>query len=113
MQIDITAESLLKQLKLDVTPNSLSQMDNVISNTPQALKFFKHIFAFNDSLSSMDAFIAPSSSCDLLKIKYHGEGLEDKVSLFHEAVNHWSDKYKVSLEKLDNKEVYYVQGITA
>ncbi len=111
MQIDITPESLLKQLKIDVTDGSLKQMDAIINNTPNALKFFKHIFSLNDALAHIDAFIAPSSSCNLLKIKYHGNGNSEQLDEFYEAVKHWGDKYKVSLEKLDNKEVFYIKGI--
>ena len=110
MQIDITAESLLKQLKLDMTDNSLTQMGMVIDNTPHALKFFKHLFSLNDVLTPLDAFIAPSSSCNHLKIKYHGSNPAHTVS-FHETVKHWADKYKVLLEKLDHKEVYYIKGM--
>ena len=62
MQIDITPESLLKQLKLDVTETSLTQMHKVIDNTPNALKFFKHIFSLNYTLCHLDDFILPSSS---------------------------------------------------
>ena len=113
MQIDITAESLLKQLKLDVTENSLTQMNKVIDNTPSALKFFKHIFSLNDTLSHLDAFIVPSSSNDYLKIKYHPGTQSENLDKFHEVVIHWSTKYKVELEKLDNKEVYYIKGLSS
>ena len=112
MQIDITAETLLKQLKMDVTDGSLSQMDNIIDNTPNALKFFKHIFSLNDALAHVDAFIAPSSSCDFLKIKYHGSNNNEQSLEFHELVDNWKRKYKVDLEKLTDKEVYYIKGIT-
>jgi len=111
MQIDITADALLTQLKLSVTDKSIQQMDRIIKNTPDALKFFKHLFSLNDALSSIDAFIAPSSSCDFLKIKLRGEE-SSQVEDFHQAVKHWADKYKVSLEKVTNKEVYYIKGIT-
>jgi hypothetical protein len=111
MQIDITAESLLKQLKIDVTEGSLTQMAAIIDNTPHALKFFKHIFSLNDALSHVDAFVAPSSSCDLLKIKHHGSGNDAQVAEFHQIVEHWGNKYKVDLERLSNKEVYYIKGM--
>lgn len=111
MNIDITAETLLKQLKIDVNEGSLKQMDAIMNNTPNALKFFKHIFSLNDTLAHVDAFIAPSSSCDFLKIKYHGNGNDEQKAEFHETVNHWADKYKVTLEKLDNKDVFYIKGI--
>jgi hypothetical protein len=107
MQIEITAESLLKQLKLSVNETSLAQMDNIINNTPNSLKFFKHIFSLNDALSHMDAFVAPSSSENFLKIKLHDSA---KLTEFNKAVSHWADKYKVQLDKVDSKEVYYIKG---
>lgn len=110
MQIDINAESLLKQLKLSVNDNSLSEMETIISNTPHANKFFKHIFSLNDTLSHMDAFIAPSSSGSFLKIKLRDNG---KVTEFNDAVSHWAEKYKVQLDKVTDKEVYYIKGITS
>lgn len=110
MHIDITPDSLLTQLKLSVTDTSLKQMDTIIKNTPDSLKFFKHLFSLNDTLSPIDAFIAPSSSCNFLKIKLRGENNQQKET-FNKTVAHWADKYKVTLEKVDAKEVYYIKGI--
>jgi len=110
MHIDITADSLLTQLRLSITDKSLEQMDTIISNTPDALKFFKHLFSLNDELTHLDAFIVPSSSCDFLKIKLLGE-TDEQITSFHQAVDHWSHKYKVAVEKVANKEVYYIKGI--
>lgn len=109
MHIDITPNALLTQLKLSVNETSLAQMERIINNTPDALKFFKHLFSLNDTLSHIDAFIAPSSSCDLLKIKLHGD-IPEKIEEFHKIVKHWSDKYKVDVEKVSQKEVYYIKG---
>ncbi|MDH5464485.1 MAG: hypothetical protein OEW60_02590 [Thiovulaceae bacterium] len=109
MQIEITPEALLKQLKLSVHNQSLDQMDTIINKTKGAKDFLKHIFSLNDTLASLNAFVAPSNSVELLKIKYHGN---DEVTLtkFHEAVNHWGNKYNVELEKVDSKETYYIKG---
>ncbi len=111
MQIDITAESLLNLLKLNVTENSLKQMDDIIDKTNGALHFFKHLFSLNDALAHMDAFIAPSSSVNYLKIKYHGEAIPEQVLRFHDTVGHWGEKYKVELEKVDGKDTYYIKGL--
>ena len=111
MQIDITAESLLRQLKISVNDTSMAQMNNVLESTPHALKFFKHIFSLNDALSHYDAFIAPSSSKSLLKIKLRDESIREKVESFNTEVLHWSQKYKVELEKVSDKEVYYIKGM--
>ena len=111
MQIDITSESLLKQLKLSVNENSLSQMQITMDKTPHSDKFFKHLFSLNDALSHFNAFIAPSSSNDYLKIKLRDDAIQEHVENFNKEIRHWSDKYKVSLEKVDNKELYYIKGI--
>jgi len=109
MHIEITPQTLLTQLKLSVTDKSLLQMQAIINNTPDALKFFIHLFSLNDSLSHIDAFIAPSSSCDHLKIKLRSDNPEH-IESFHEMVLHWADKYRVNTEKVSNKEVYYIKG---
>ena len=114
MQIEITPESLLKQLKLSVSEHSLALMDTIIKSTKGSQQFFKHIFSFNDALAHVNAFIAPSNSVNLLKIKYHGDQNDQVIaSKFHEAVNHWGQKYKVELEKVEGKETYYIKGLIA
>ena len=110
MQIEITPEALLKQFKLSVNNQSLDQMDTIINKTKGSKEFLKHIFSLNDTLASLNAFVAPSNSVELLKIKYHGEHDEVTLTKFHEAVNHWGNKYNVELEKVDLKETYYIKG---
>lgn len=110
MQIEITPEALLKQFKLSVNSQSLDQMDAIINKTKGSKQFLKHIFSLNDSLASLNAFVAPSNSVELLKIKYHGNHDEETLDKFHEAVNHWGNKYNVELEKVDTKETYYIKG---
>lgn len=109
MQIEITAESLLKQLKLTVNESTLSQMHEIMTHTKSYDHFFKHLFAFNDALALVNGFIAPSSSHPYLKIKFHG-GNQEREQRFHETVQHWGEKYKVDLEKVADKETYYIKG---
>ena len=113
MQIEITPESLLKQLKLSVSDHSLALMGTIIKSTKGSQQFFKHLFSLNDALAHVNAFIAPSNSVDLLKIKYHGDHNDEAYrSKFHDAVIHWGQKYKVELEKVEGKETYYIKGLT-
>ncbi len=112
MQIELSAEVLLKQLKLSVSEKNLKQMQRIIANTKNIKQFYKHLFAFNDQLVALDAFIAPSSSVDALKIKYHGtDGLHKED--FHKAVAHFCEKYKVDIEPVSGKETYYIRGSRA
>ncbi len=112
MQIEMSAEVLLKQLKLSVTDKTIKQMETILANTKGLEHFYKHLFAFNDNLAHVDAFIAPSSSVDLLKVKFHGSD-ETYRNNFHEAVKHFSDKYKVVIDPVEGKDTYYIKGITA
>lgn len=112
MQIDITAETILKQLKINVNDKNLAQMQVIIDNTKEGDRFFKHLFSLNDSLASMDAFIAPSNSVDLLKIKYHGN-IDSQLEDFDKIVAHWSEKHKVYTRKAGSNETYYIEGFSS
>jgi len=108
MHLDVTAEVLASQLKLGKTPTVLAQTEKAIENTSNFHKFAKHIISLNDKLKSFDSFVALSNSVPYLKAKCEDEKF---VSDFTEILQNWSNKYHVELEKVDNKNVYYIKGI--
>lgn len=112
MQIEMSAEVLLKQLKLSVTEKNIKQAEMILANTKGLEYFYKHLFSFNDNLAHIDGFIAPSSSVDLLKVKFHGSDETYKKN-FHEAVEHFAKKYKVAIDPVEGKDTYYIKGIIA
>lgn len=108
MHLDVTPEVLASQLKIGKTDTVIEQINKAIENTNNFYKFAKHIISLNDKLKEFDSFIALSNSFPLFKIK-----CEDKkfLSEFTKEVNHWSNKYNVEIEKVENKNVYYIKGI--
>ena len=112
MNIEITAESLIRSLGLHTTDGTLvKQAQKIINNTRGFDKFAKHIISLNDSLKHIDSYVALSNSVDYFKIKCEQTNSENIVKEFTEIVEHFANKYNVTLEKVANKEVYYIIGV--
>lgn len=108
MHLDVTAEVLASQLKIGNTKTTLEQIEKAIENTNNFYKFAKHIISLNDKLKPFDSFVGLSNSVPNFKIKCEDElFLED----FTNEVKHWSEKYNIELQKVENKNVYYIIGI--
>ena len=110
MHLDLTPEALLTQLGYPKNESELDKMNKIIENTNGFNHFSQHILSFNDALTIEKGFIAMSNSTDHLKIKCHEDPSADNLSAFTQLVQHWSDKYKVELQKVDNKNTYYIIG---
>ncbi len=108
MHLDVTAEMLLSELGYTKTDATISQMEDIIKNTKGFDKFAKHIISLNQNLKHMKAYIAISNSLNYLKIKCDDNDAPEILKEFHETVTHWSDKYNVEIQKVKNKEVYYI-----
>jgi len=109
MHIKITPENLLIQLGYPANPATLKQMENIIHHTKKFDNFSKHILSLNDELKHLDSFIAMSNSSPYLKIKTEYTREEDLHS-FIEALEKWSNKYKVLLERVKGKNTFYIIG---
>lgn len=112
MQLAISPEVLLSQLGYAKSDSSLKQATKVINETKDFDKFSKHIISLNDHLKKMNAYVTLSNSTEHLKIKCDENDADEIIEEFHEEVNHWADKYNVKLQKLNNKPVYYILGIS-
>ncbi len=110
MHLDLTPEALLVQLGYPKNEHELDKMNNIIKNTSGFDHFSQHILSFNDALAIEKGFIAMSNSEDHLKIKCHEDPSADNLSAFTQLVQHWADKYKVELKKVNNKNTYYIIG---
>ena len=110
MQLEVTPEVLISQLGYSKNEHTLKQAQDIIENTKGFNKFAKHIISLNDTLKHMNAFVALSNSERYLKIKCGNEDAQEIVKEFHEAVEHFSNKYNVEVKKLDKKQVYYILG---
>ncbi len=110
MHLDLTPEALLAQLGYSKTEQTLTQMNKIIENTKDFAKFSPHLPSFNDALAVEKGFIAMSNSENYLKIKCDEDSNADNLSAFTELVEHWADKYKLELKKVNNKNTYYIIG---
>jgi hypothetical protein len=110
MHLDLTPEALLVQLGYTKNEQTLEQMNNIIKNTKDFNKFSQHIPSFNDALAVEKGFIAMSNSEDHLKIKCEEDSNADNLAAFIDLVEHWADKYKLDLQKVDGKSTYYIIG---
>lgn len=111
MNIELNHDNLLSLIELQKTDKNLAQVDKVISNTKGFDKIVKHVVTLNDFLHHHHGFVTLSSSHDSIKIKCDTqEAGSDIVKEFNEKVVDWADKYKVEIEKVPEKEVYYILG---
>jgi len=102
-------EAMLTQL--GYVPNSalLEQLDRIQENTIGYEKIQKHIMDLHDHLKVDDSYVAMSNSNDYFKIKIDSKSPEIAQEA-HEKIKHFSEKYKVKVDKLENKNTYYIVG---
>ncbi|MFA9374283.1 hypothetical protein [Poseidonibacter sp.] len=110
MQLHVSPEVILSQLGYSKSETSLQQAEKMINNTNEFDKFSKHIFALNDHLKKMNAYVGLSNKTDYLKIKCDENDAEAILEEFHDEVSHWANKYNVKLQQLDKKPIYYILG---
>jgi len=109
MSIKADVENLLIQLNYPVNEATSKQMNEIIENTPGFFEFAKHIFSLNDELKKIGATVAMSNSKPYLKLKSDAKETRE-IEEFTEIINAWAKKYKVDLEKVENKNTYYILG---
>ena len=102
-------EALLIQLGYAPNETLIEQLKEIQDNTPGYEKIEKHILDLNDHLKVNNAYVALSNTTKHLKIKVDSPTPELPQEA-HEKIKHFSQKYKVTLEKLPNKETYYIIG---
>ena len=102
-------EAMLTQLGYAPNDALIKQLTAIEGNTAGYEKIQKHIMDLHDHLKVNNSYVAMSNSNNYFKIKIEATSPELTAEA-HEKVNHFSEKYKVTLEKLDNKETYYIVG---
>ena len=103
-----TIEAMLTQLGYTINDSVKKQMENIINNTKNFMDIQKHIIQLNDALKPFQAYIAMSNSNNYLKIK--NESPEESLKKVDEMIQEWAKKYKINLQKVENKETYYILG---
>lgn len=103
------SEAMLIQLGYSPNEALVKQLGEIENNTAGYEKIQKHIMDLHDHLKVDNAYVALSNSNDYFKIKVDSptpELAEDA----HAKIKRFSEKFKVDLEKLKNKETYYILG---
>lgn len=105
-------DAMLTQLGYSPNEALISQLKRIEKNTKGYEKIQKHIMDLHDHLKVDDSFVALSNSEDFFKIKVDSTSPEVSQEA-HEKIKHFADKFKVTLNKLDNKETYYILGFNS
>jgi len=105
-------DAILRQLGYSVTPNALEQVQRVMENTQDFDYVEKHLISLHDALKPKLSFVAISSTHDYFKIKNEA-GNAEMIKNTNEVINQWSKKYKIAVQKVPNKDTYYVLGKSA
>jgi len=102
-------DAMLTQLGYSPNDALVAQLEKIENNTVGYEKIQKHIMDLHDHLRVDDSFVALSNSEDYFKIKVDASSPELALEA-HEKIKHFSDKFKISVKKLDKKETYYIVG---
>lgn len=102
-------DAMLTQLGYAPNEALLKQIEKIENNTAGYEKIKKHIMDLHDHLKVDGSFVALSNSEDYFKIKIEASSAE-LAKEAHEKVKRFSDKFKVQVNKLENKETYYILG---
>ncbi len=102
-------DAMLTQLGYAPNAALLTQLEKIENNTAGYEKIQKHIMDLHDHLKVNNGYVALSNSNDYFKIKIDAPTPELAAEA-HEKVQHFSEKFKVNLKKLEQKETYYILG---
>ncbi|NCO01231.1 MAG: hypothetical protein GW906_05335 [Epsilonproteobacteria bacterium] len=102
-------EAMLTQLGYAPNNALLNQLQKIEANTAGYEKIRKHIMDLHDALKVDGSFVAMSNTNDYFKIKVEAPSPEIAEEA-HEKIRHFSDKFKVKIDKLSDKEAYYIVG---
>ena len=102
-------QAILTQLGYGLTPSTEAQLDRVIAHTVGFENVEKHLIALHDALKAYHGFVAHSSNKDYFKIKNEAPSSE-MIEEVNDMILKWSAKYKITVEKVPNKNTYYVIG---
>ena len=109
MSIKADIENILIQLKYPVNDATKKQLENIANNTDGFFEFAKHIFTLSDELKAVNALVAMSNSKDYIKLKCNSTN-PSEIEKFEEIIKAWANKYKLNIQKVENKNTYYIIG---
>lgn len=108
----MTQEAILNQL--GYIPNEAlgEQLSRIEANTEGFEKIVKHIMDLHEALKTDKSYVAMSNSNDYFKIKIDTTNHVASAEAL-EKINHFADKYKVQLQKVEGKQTFYIVGFAA
>lgn len=105
----MTHDAILNQLGLIPNEALLLQLENIEKNTHGYEKIIKHILDLHEALKTCESYIALSNSNDYFKIKVDSTSDVSKAEA-REKINHFCEKYKIEVQKVQGKSTYYILG---
>ncbi len=102
-------DAILKQLDYTVTQSALAQVEKVKNNTHGFDYVEKHLITLHNQLKAHLSYVALSSNKDFFKIKNEAKG-DEMIAEVNEIISRWSKKFKIDIEKVPEKNTYYVLG---
>ena len=105
---NLSDDALLTQLGYQPNEALKKKLESVIKNTKGFENIKPHLLALHDNIKIYDGLVALSSSHDFFKIKN-----ENYSKVADEYIHKWANKYKVSLQKIEGKNTYYILGQAA
>ena len=105
----MNVEAILTQLGYVPNDTLIKHLKEIQHNTVEYKKIEKHIMDLNEHLKVNNAYVALSNTENYLKIKVDSLTPESAKEA-HAKIKHFSEKYKVNVDKLPNKETYYILG---
>ena len=103
------SSAMLNQLGYIPSDILVEQFQKIKINTTGYEKIEKHIMDLNDMLKPLGGYVAMSNSNDFLKIKVDAAVLALKEEAFAK-IEHFSQKFKVELKKVEGKDTFYIIG---
>ena len=97
--------------KLGYVPNDAlrKQLENIKSNTNDYDKIIKRILDLHEALKVDKSYVAMSNSKDYFKIKIEAQTPQMKEEAL-EKIKRFEEKFKVTLQKVDGKDTFYIKG---
>ena len=108
----MTYETVLNQLGYIPNEALAEQLSRIEKNTAGYEKIIKHILDLHEALTTDESFVALSNSNDYFKIKIDANSDVSAADAL-EKINHFAEKYKVALQKVEGKPTYYIIGFSA
>ena len=105
----VNDEAVLTKLGYIPSDTLKAQLQKIVENTKGYEKIIKHILDLHDALAVDKSYVAMSNSHDYFKIKIEAQTDEMKEDAL-EKLERFKEKYKVKLQKVENKDTYYILG---